>query len=196
MFRCVLINKLLRHLITVGFFLWAWCAPMAVQTLAVESAYAATMEYEVKAAFIHNFANYIHWSRDSFETENSPIRIGILGQGPINGPLMNLNGKAVQKRLLEISKVDDLNNANEYHILFINPSENDQILSILSALKTTGVLTIGDTPGFAEQCGIINFYLEEGRVRFEINISAAKRENHKVSSKLLRLARIVNSQCD
>ena len=169
---------------------------MVGQPLAVESAYAATMEYEVKAAFIHNFANYIHWSRDSFETENSPIRIGILGQGPINEPLMHLNGKTVQQRPLEISKVDDLNKANEYHILFINPSEEDRIPSILSSLKNTGVLTIGDMPGFTEQCGIINFYLEEGRVRFEINISAAKRENHQVSSKLLRLARIVNSQCD
>ena len=68
--------------------------------------------------------------------------------------------------------------------------------SILRALKGTGILTIGDTSGFAEQCGVINFYLSSGKVRFEINIEASRHENLQISSKLLRLARIVNSQCN
>jgi hypothetical protein len=58
------------------------------------------------------------------------------------------------------------------------------------------IVTIGETPGFAEECGIINFYLKSGKFRFEINIEASHRENLQISSKLLRLARIVNSQCD
>ena len=59
-----------------------------------------------------------------------------------------------------------------------------------------GIVAIGETPGFAEECGIINFYLKNGKFRFEINIEASHRENLQISSKLLRLARIVNSQCD
>jgi hypothetical protein len=75
----------------------------------------------------------------------------------------------------------------------VNPSEKGRVRSILRALKGTGILTIGDFEGFAEQGGAFNFYLEEGKVRFEINDCAARRENLKISSKLLRLARIVCS---
>ena len=119
-----------------------------------------------------------------------------MGKGPIDNPLMKLNGKKVQQRYLEVSRVNNLNNANEYHIIFINRSKKGRVRSILRTLKGTGILTVGDTPGFAEQCGVINFYLKNGKVRFEINVEASRRENLKISSKLLRLARIVNSQCD
>ncbi len=189
-------NKRLRHFIAVGLLLWGWCAPPAGQVLAAESAYAASVEYEVKAAFIHNFTQFIDWPLLAFETEDSPLRIGILGTGPIDNPLMDLNGKNAQKRNLEVSRVHNLNKVDQYHIIFVNPSENGRVRSILRTLKGTGILTIGDTTGFAEQCGIINFYLKSGKVRFEVNIEASQRENLRISSKLLRLARIVNSRCD
>ena len=189
-------SKQLRHLMMVGLFLWGWCAPMAGQALAVESAYAATVEYEVKAAFIHNFTQFIDWPPGAFEGEKSPFRIGILGSGLIDKPLMDLNGKKVNQRSLEISRVQNLEKISQYHVIFVNPSENKRTQSILKTLKGTGILTIGDTPGFAEQCGVVNFYLKSGKVRFEVNIEASQRENLKISSRLLRLARIVDSQCD
>ena len=188
-------NKLLRHLMVVGLLLLGWCAPMAGQALAVESAYAAAVEYEVKAAFIHNFTKFIDWPPEAFEAKDSPLRVGILGTGPIDSPLMNLNGKKVQKRFLEVSRVQHLDEVSQYHVIFVNPSENGRMRSILRTLKDTGILTIGDMTGFAEQCGIINFYLKSGKVRFEINIEASRRENLQISSKLLRLARIINSKC-
>jgi hypothetical protein len=191
-----LVNKLLRHLLVIGLLLWGWGAPMAGQALAEDPLYAATVEHEVKAAFIHNFTKFIDWSSNSFETGDSPIRIGILGKGPIDTPLMKLNGRKVQKRYLEVSRVNNLRDANKHHIIFINRSEKGRVRSILRTLKGTGVLTVGDTPGFAEKCGVVNFYLKSGKVRFEINIEASKRENLKISSKLLRLARIVNSSCN
>jgi hypothetical protein len=189
-------NKLLRHLMVVGLLLWGWYAPMAGQALAVESAYAASVEHEVKAAFIHNFTKFIDWPPEAFEDENSPFRVGILGTGPIDKPLMKLNGKKVNSRSLEVSRVSNLNQVSQYHVIFVNSSENGRMRSILLALKGTGILTIGDTSDFAERCGVINFYLQSGKVRFEINIEASQQENLKISSKLLRLARIVNSQCE
>jgi len=189
-------NQLSRHFIVFGLLLWGWCAPLAGQALAEVSLEVASVEHEVKAAFIHNFTKFIDWPPEAFEEENSPLRIGILGTGPIDNSLMNLNGKKVRERLLEVSRVKNLNEVSQYHIIFVNPSEKRRMQSILSILKGTGILTIGDTAGFAGQCGIINFYLKSGKVRFEINIEASHRENLQISSKLLRLARIVNSQCD
>jgi len=188
-------NWLKNWMIALG-MLWSWCAPMTGQALAVESAYGAPVEYEVKAAFVHNFTKFIEWPPEAFENENSPIRLGILGEGPINGPLLAIYGKEVQNRKLEISRVRIGGDLRKYHIIFVNPSEKTRARSILHTLKGSGILTIGDMPGFAEQCGIINFYLESGKVRFEINIGASQREKLQVSSRLLRLARIVSSQCD
>ena len=179
-----------------GLILWGWCVLLAAPSLAEESGHSSHVEYEVKAAFIHNFTQFIEWPSGAFETEDSPIRIGILGQGPINKPLMNLSGKKTLKRPLEVSIVENLKIPSEHHIIFFNPSEKEHISSILSSLKNTGVLTIGDMPGFDEQCGVINFYLKGGKVRFEVNVIASRREKLRISSKLLRLARIVDSECD
>ena len=189
-------NKLSRHLMVVGLLLWGWCAPLAGQALA-DAAYAdVAVEYQVKSAFIHNFTKFIDWPPGAFEGEKSPFRIGILGSGLIDKSLMDLNGKKVNQRSLEISRVQNLEKISQYHVIFVNPSENKRTQSILQTLKGTGILTIGDTPGFAEQCGVVNFYLKSGKVRFEVNIEASQRENLKISSRLLRLARIVDSQCD
>ena len=185
-----------HHIIVIGMLLWEWCAPLADQALAVESAYSATVEYEVKAAFIHNFTKFIDWSPEAFESEDSPLKIGILGNGSIDGPLMNLKGKKVNRRSLEISRVNNFEEMSQFHVIFVNPSEKNRTESILQALEGTGVLTIGDMSGFAEQCGIVNFYLSSGKVRFEINIKASHRENLHISSRLLRLARIVDSPCE
>ena len=72
-------NKFLRHWMAVLAILWGWCAPVAV-----ESVYAAPVEFEVKAAFVHNFAKFIKWPENAFDRADSPLRIGILGEGPIN----------------------------------------------------------------------------------------------------------------
>jgi YfiR/HmsC-like len=189
-------DKLSRHFIGIGVFLWGWCMFMTGQVLAVESAYAAEMEYEVKAAFIHNFTKFIDWPSEAFETSDSPFRIGILGTGSIDKSLMNLSGKETQARLLEVSRVQNPNEYSQFHVIFVNSSENGRLKSILQTLKGAGILTVGDMPGFAERCGVINFYLKSGKVRFEINVEASHLEKLKISSKLLRLARIVNSECN
>lgn len=161
---------------------------------ALAEAQAASVEYKVKAAFIHNFAKFIEWPNEVFESKNSSIRIGFLGTGSINESLMNLNGKEVHKRSLEVSRVESINEVSRYHIIFVNPSQKKWFDVILGSLQGKGILTIGDRAGFAEQGGMINFYLERGKVRFEINDCSIHRENLKISSKLLRLARIVCSK--
>ena len=189
-------NTLFRYFVVAGLALWGWGVPMMEILLAEESAYSAAVEYEVKAAFVHNFTKFIDWPPEAFAEQDSPFRIGIFGRGSMNQPLMNLNGKVVKGRLLMVSRVDDLNDVSGYHIIYINSSERKRLPFVLKSLKNTGVLTIGDMPGFTEQCGIINFFLENEKVRFEINHEVSLRENLHISSKLLYLARVVDSRCD
>ncbi|NIQ00816.1 MAG: DUF4154 domain-containing protein [Nitrospinaceae bacterium] len=186
-----------RKRIYIWLMIWcmgAGCVLMPGRSYAVSETYAATVEYQVKAAFIHNFAKFVNWPEDTFENDSSPIRVGIVGRGKIDEALIALDGKKINNRHFSVSRVRHLKFASGYHMIFINPARKSTTRAILNRLKGLGILTIGDQKGFAEQGGAINFYLQEGKVRFEINIDAARREHLKVSSKLLRLARIVSSE--
>ncbi len=80
---------------------------------------------------------------------------------------------------------------NFCQILFVNASERKRAAKILPELKATGVLTVGETEGFAAEGGVINFKTDDGQVRLEVNVAAAERARLRISSKLLNLAQIV-----
>ena len=92
-----------------------------------------------------------------------------------------------------ISDISEVNQGADCQILFIGSSERKRLPSIFAELWTMGVLTVGETEGFASQGGIVNFKLGGGRVRLEINIDAAAQAKLRISSKVLNLAQIVNT---
>ena len=82
------------------------------------------------------------------------------------------------------------------HVLIISPSEAARLAAVLTRVEGSPVLTVGDTDGFARKGVILSFFLERDRVRFEINPDAARRHGLKISSKVLRLARIIGDEKD
>jgi len=76
-------------------------------------------------------------------------------------------------------------------LLFICRSEKEQLGKIINIVKDHNVLTVGDMNDFLESGGIINFVIDDQKVRFEINNNAAKQEKLNIRSKLLRLAKKV-----
>jgi hypothetical protein len=152
-------------------------------------------EYLIKAGFIYNFAKLVEWPTSAFPQPDSPIVIGILGEDPFGATLdrivtdKKINGRGIAvKRLKWGRDVKDLRDCN---ILFISSSEKEHLDSVVDAMKWLPILTIGDAPGFARRGGIINFTLEDNKVRFEVNVEAAKHADLTISSRLLTLARIV-----
>jgi hypothetical protein len=151
-----------------------------------------TGEYQVKAAFLFNFAKFVEWPPSSFPDASAPLRICVLGRDPFGEELRNITkDKTVSGRRLEVDQVVDLRVARTCHILFIASSEKAQMKQILASLRGTDALTVGDTKGFVEQGGMINFVLENSRVQFEVNRKAAEQGGLKISSKLLSVARLV-----
>ena len=149
-------------------------------------------EYQVKAAFIYNFAKFVDWPPQTFKTDKDPIRICVLGHDPFGHALADaVNGKTVFGRAFVIAGLPDTSHATECQVLFVSSSERKHLRSILGELRTMGVLTVGETEGFAAQGGIVNFKLTEGRVRLEINVEAAGKAKLRISSKVLSLAAIV-----
>ena len=152
-------------------------------------------EYELKAAFLYNFATFVEWPAGSFPGPDSPFTIGVIGQDPFSPSLeTTLQGKTVGGRRIEVRRSSDVKELKVCHLLFVPASEGERVPNILEALRGTSILTVGESPGFAAQVGCVNFFIEGKRVKFEINPGAAKRANLKVSSKLLRLARVVEGK--
>jgi hypothetical protein len=161
---------------------------MVRPTAAAQSA----SEYQVKAAFLYNFAKFVEWPPSGFRDATAPLQICILGRDPFGQGLRDLvSTKTVNGRKLEIDYIVDAQLARACHILFIASSERARLKQILESMQGTIALTVGDTEGFAEQGGMINFLLDNDRVLFEVNRNAAERAGLKISSKLLSVAKAV-----
>jgi hypothetical protein len=181
---------------TTGNMAPQFCYRLLISILFVLTASAQTIdEYQVKAAFLYNFAKFVEWPALTFKTDKDPLRICVLGQNPFGNALVETaGGKTVVGRPLVVSDISDVSQGADCQILFIGSSERKRLRSIFTELRATGVLTVGETEGFAVQGGIVNFKLEDGRVRLEINIEAAGQAKLRISSKVLSLAQIVNTR--
>ncbi|HET7625558.1 MAG TPA: YfiR family protein [Verrucomicrobiae bacterium] len=154
----------------------------------------ATKEYQIKAAFLFNFAQFVEWPTNAFATTNSPLTIGVLGENPFGGALEDIvHGETIHGRPLMVRHSQTVSDLNDCQMIFISKSEKGRVAEILSALDSRPVLTISEFEGFARRGGIINFYLDGKKVRFSINASAAKNHDLKMSSELLNLGKIVKT---
>jgi hypothetical protein len=152
-------------------------------------------EYQVKAAFLYNFAKFVEWPADAFKTPKDPIRICVLGHNPFGKNLEDLiRGKSIEGRPFELRQVSEAEEASGCHILFVGAADARRFRTAAGNIKTSGVLTVGEAQGFASSGGVVNFKIEDGRVRFEINVEAAEHQQLHISSKLLGLAEIVKAE--
>ncbi len=171
-------------------------------------------EYPIKVGFIYNFMKFTHWPAELVEDSehsnilgsNEPMTIGIIGKGPFGNSFDVLKKKMVRSRkivLRHFQGLEGVQQSSEHleairtcHVLFIgSPQEEEvqhveeEVQSIIDLVKDHAVLTVGETKGFIESGGIINFTQEKKKIRFEVNIVAAKHSKLEISSKLLALAK-------
>ncbi|HEY6191504.1 MAG TPA: YfiR family protein [Bacteroidota bacterium] len=154
----------------------------------------AGKESKFKAAYLYNFLQFIEWPESSFTNRSSPVTIGILNQEPLANILEQIvQGERVHGREIVVRKFRDTKSIRECQVLFVPRSERNEIPSILVSTEGSSVLTVGEVDGFAEEGGAINFFVQENKLKFEINQDALKNANLRASSRLLRLARLVGS---
>lgn len=150
-------------------------------------------EYEIKAAFLYNFAQFVQWPSGAFDTGTSDLVLCVLGMDPFGRALESLEDKQVRGRRVEIVRLETSAELTRCHILFIT-SETTRVAELLASLGGQSILTIGDTPGFAQRGGIINFIIRRNKIRFQINRDAGERAGLVISSRLLSLAEIVQDR--
>jgi hypothetical protein len=151
-------------------------------------------EERIKSVFLLHFMKFVDWPSGAFEDNHSPMLIGVIGDDPLGGELeASLRGKTINGRELMIRRIAWPGDIRGMHILLICASEARAAQDILASVKGNPVLTIGEMDRFGQQGGVINFFIEEKKVRFEINIDAAEKARLKISSQLLALARIIRN---
>lgn len=150
---------------------------------------ASATEYQVKAVFLFNFAQFVEWPRDAFRDGNAPLVIGVLGQDPFGNYLdETVRGESANNRQLIVQRYRRVEDAKNCHVLFISRSESDRLDQIVAGLKYRKILTVSDGGGASGRGVIIRFVTEQNKIRLRINVEAAKAANLTISSKLLRLA--------
>lgn len=152
---------------------------------------SALGEYQVKAAFVYNFSKYVEWPAESFDGNGAPIVVTVLGNVPSPGAFETIRGKTVRTRKVEVRTVKRLDDVGDTHILFVCGSEREHLGRILEFCRNRNVLSISDIEHFDQAGGAISFITVDQRVRFQINLAAARRSGLKISSQLLKLARNV-----
>ena len=155
----------------------------------------AASEYQIKAAYLFNFTQFVQWPSNAFVEANAPLTIGIVGEDPFGSALEDITrGEKVAGHPLVIKHLKAADDLSACQILFISRSEKDRADSIVESLRGKPVLTVSELDQFGQRGGIIRFVTKEQNVRFEINTGVAEGAHLKLSSKLLGLARIVRTE--
>jgi hypothetical protein len=151
-------------------------------------------EYQLKAVYIYHFTEFVDWPKTAFSTPDSPIVIGVLGPDPFAGHLEQaIRDERVRNRRLIIQRYQRVQEVENCHLLFISASENARLEGILAELKGRSILTVGETEDFALRGGMIQFIKVENRIRFRVNLGAARAAKIQISSKILRSAEVLNA---
>lgn len=150
-------------------------------------------EYKVKAAFLINFARLVTWPGHAAPAQGTPLVIGVHASPSVTGSLSTALADAkIPGHSVRVRPVGALEEIDDCHILFVADDDPESARGWVVAARGRGTLTVGESAGFARDGGMINFFTEEQKIRFEINPKAANREGLKISSRLLRLARLVS----
>ena len=151
------------------------------------------LEYEVKAAFLFRFAQFVEWPADTFKGAGAPFTYCTIGDDPFRGALeRTLNGKTIGQRPLRVEHLNGAGRVEECQVLFVGGSgERKHVEEMLAGTGTLPILTVGEGDRFAENGGTIGFCTEDNKIRFEVNLDAAGKAGLKISAKLLALAKTV-----
>lgn len=155
----------------------------------------SSREYQVKAAFLFNFTKFIEWPVERFATPTNPVVIGVFGKNPFGNDLSEtVKGKTNGNRSFMVRVVSTPAEATNCHLVFLPAGEDKVLAEMQPLLVAAGVITVGETELFARQQGVINFVMEAGKLRFDLNMETADHARLKINAQLQQLARKVHKK--
>ena len=170
---------------------WALVGLAAVATGA-HAQRAEAPEASVKAAFIYKFAGYVEWPAEAFASSDSPFVIAVMGSDEVATELAKIiPGRSIAGHPVTLRRLRDGESIRGSHLLFVARMEAGRLQSILRAAQQQGALSVTETERGLELGSAINFVLTEDRLGFEVSLEAADKSGHRISSRMLTVARRV-----
>ncbi len=185
-------NKLLpRRIILTAFLILLGLSVSSEQNLATATSHKF-FEYQIKAEFLERITKFIDWPERTFSNPNEPFIITLVGKTLV-GPYLKemVKTRKIKNRRVILLQMKDNNAIEKCHMLFIAKTENKRLADILSMAGNRPILIVGDGEKLARRGTHISLYKKEQRIRFNINLGAARKSGLVISSKLLRLATVV-----
>ncbi len=157
---------------------------------------ANTLEYRVKAEFLHRFAGYVEWPQASFSRSDTPITIAVAGAEPVAADLTQaVSSRTVNGRTVEVKRLKAGESLAGVHILFVGKTEYPRLgLVLQNTTQPRPILVVTESEGALAQGSMINFLVADRRVRFEIALDTAEKNGLKLSSRLLAVAQDVRTE--
>ncbi len=145
-------------------------------------------EYQLKAAYLLNFARFIYWPENVFSKSSKNFYICVYGDNPFAENLNNLSDKKIQNKKIKIIDIKDTEKNDACHIVYISGSEKDDYLKVITAYSNKTALMVSDINGFCESGGMIEFIRVKDKIKFEINVTSSGDVGIKYRSQLLKVA--------
>jgi hypothetical protein len=151
-------------------------------------------EYNLKAEFIDRFAAFIEWPAGTFASPDAPFVLCMVGGSPIEPFLRKFElSRRIKEHHMVLRHIGPTNAASGCHLVFIAVDDVHRLQQVLSSTSGKPILTVADRDGYGSLGVLINLYVAEGHVHFEINASETKKSGLKFSSQLLKLARLIGA---
>ncbi len=155
---------------------------------------AQIKEYTLKTVFIEKFTRFVEWPAESeMDNTSKPFIFGVIGENSFKSTFNEIfSTKNIRNKKVEIRSISNLSEISQCNLLFISSVTKKRLASILSFTKDKPILTISDSKGFAEAGVLLNFYILNNKIRFEINERATRESGLNFSYLLLQIAKNVN----
>jgi hypothetical protein len=177
---------------------WPWAVSLALTGLVLAGATPAhgqtSREYDLKAVFLYNLASFVDWPSSAFATPDAPFVIAVVGEDPFGRVLDNVVAhESVGPHPFVVRRFRRSEDIGPCHVLFIGNSEARRVRDVLRRVRGRPVLTVADLPSFVETGGMVGFAKQADHLQLYVNPGALSAARLGVSSKLLEVARVVNT---
>ena len=147
-------------------------------------------EYQVKAIFLYNFTQFIEWPQAAFSSPNEPFVIGLIGEDPFGSYLDDaVAGERIGTHPIVVKRYKTIKEIGKCNMLYMNSDDQPWMERVLLAVSEKNTLTVSDAPNFNRWGGMVRFFTEDGKIRFQINVDQSRAAQLNISSKLLSVAK-------
>ena len=175
----------------LGCWLLACAAGCALPWGAAQAAdnSGAALERNVKAAFLYKFLGYAEFPPSVFVDASAPVVIGVVAADDMAAELGRIvAGRTVNNRPVLVKTLRESEAPAGVHLLFVGGADNARVARVLKAAQPSPLLVVTESENGLQLGSVINFKIIDERVRFDVSLEAADKNNVKLSSRLLTVA--------